>query len=236
MSASKGLSEELVHIVGAPRDKQVKRLENYISMINKLSTDIADEFYLDDLNDELEALKLANGWLDLELYLSKAIQDAQRKDILIKLENRATTWDDLEAVTRIDFLRLFSNLLDNAVKETNKTEIKGKEVMVEFFDANDLYFAFEVVDYAHAFSSEILSRLGERKNSTNGTGDGYAEIFDVLQKYDASFYLKEKQLTDELHLKRVGVVFNEMGTKSIESSYRRDVLAECLRDSVLDVL
>jgi len=132
-------------------------------------------------------------------------------------------------------LRLFGNLIDNAIKETDKIkEVESKQIMILFKNV-DGYFSFETIDNAKEFKIEILKRIGERKNSINGTGNGYSEIIEILEKSDASLIIDEWYDGSEFG-KKISVVFDDMKLFIINSSYRYNELADALVASKLKIL
>lgn len=132
-------------------------------------------------------------------------------------------------------MRLFGNLIDNAIKETDKIkEVESKQIMILFKNV-DGYFSFETIDNAKEFKIEILKRIGERKNSINGTGNGYSEIIEILEKSDASLIIDEWYDGSEFG-KKISVVFDDMKLFIINSSYRYNELADALVASKLKIL
>ena len=109
------------------------------------------------------------------------------------IKNEFSEWGAL-TIPSFDLSRLIENFLSNALKELHQTHIDGKQVIVRFYQNERGVFAFEVEDNAHEFSIDILRKLGDGKNSTNETGDGYVEIFDILNRLKASFAIEEKSV------------------------------------------
>ena len=52
------------------------------------------------------------------------------------------------------------------------------------------------------FELEVLAKLGRRENSTNDTGDGYPEIFDMLERSKASLMMMIHEWKMEVSLER----------------------------------
>ena len=88
-------------------------------------------------------------------------------------------------------------------------------------------FTVGVFDNAHEFPIPILAKLGERGNSTNYSGNGYAEIFEFLAESGASLVIIE-QLADNIPAKTVQVMFDGREDVVIRTAYRFEELKTAL--------
>jgi len=73
-----------------------------------------------------------------------------------------------------------------------------------------------------------------RNNSTNGTGHGYAEVFDFLAETGASLLIIE-QIQSGNPKKIIRVAFDFQERIVIRTSYRYAILKEALRDTRIEV-
>jgi len=192
MNMQHKLIEEITKFSEYNHDARMNLVKNYTDQIRILSFEINDEFVADHIKSEIIGLNIPNDWLKLTSLLETLMQNAQNKGIYLSVYNYTTLWNDLN-ISDVVFIRLLSNLVDNAIKESCKLpESQRGEVQI-IFKEEEGYFCFDVRDGANEFEVSILKNLGIRKNSTNKTGDGYAEIMLDLKQTQASFIIKEWQ-------------------------------------------
>lgn len=193
---------------------------------NHVINEVTQEFEVDRLVETYRGIVLPGGWFVLRAYIVQIVNKCEQNEIFVHFKNNATTWDQI-VVSSAKLVRLMGNLLDNAIKELKKTDTKEKELLIHFFDDENDHFSLAVSDTAHEFPIHILAKLGQRENSTNGTGDGYAEIFELLNETGASFFIKEQKEAG-IATKTIQVVFDEKNRRIIQTSYRFDDLKEAL--------
>lgn len=229
------LVEEMNSFTEYSFDEKTDWIRDYTDEIKSLLVDVREEMVDDAIKATIAGLDLPEKWNQLAALLEKLLNVAQQeKGVYLSIYNYAKTWNDFEISNSI-FIRLFSNIVDNAVKESSKLpEDARTEVKIIFNEDEDGCFMFEVQDGANEFNIPILKNLGMRKNSTNGTGDGYAEIMKDLSDTQATFVLKEWK-RDEKFGKQISVIFDGYGAKIIDSNYRADILKQTL-DSDFEVI
>jgi len=203
-----------------------------ISTLNQMAMEISEEFAIDRLDILANSFQLPEAWKPLQIVVHKTLAECYHKDIDAFIQNRTDQWETL-SVPKTKFIRLVGNVLSNALKELDKTESNNKQILIKFSD-DDGAFVFEVLDTAHAFPIDILARLGQRGNSTNGTGNGYAEIFTFLAESRASLVISE-WVKSACDVKTVSVVFNGKGRIVVKSAYRYDELKRALTGSEIEV-
>jgi len=207
----------------------------YLDALANVATEMSAELEGEHLADEINALKFPNNWKALELYLAQIAKECLTDDFGISLQNnaRSESWAGLP-ISALEFIRLAGNLLSNAKKELHKTNTDLKYITVLFRDKLG-FFEFEVHDTAHPFSAEILSKLGQRNNSTNGTGDGFAEVFDLLEKHNASLTITEHVAKTDEYTKRVRVGFDNKSRVVFQTNCRYDELSATLKNTNIEV-
>jgi len=208
------------------------QINSRISTLNQMAMEISEEFAIDRLDILTNSFQLPETWRPLQMVIQKSLAECYQKDIDTFIQNRTNQWEAL-SVSKTKFIRLVGNVLSNALKELDKTESNNKQILIKFFD-DDGAFVFEVLDTAHAFSIDILVKLGQRGNSTNGTGNGYAEIFAFLAESKASLVISE-WVKSTCHVKTVSVVFDDKTQVVVKSAYRYDELKIALKGSVFEV-
>jgi len=219
------LIDKIKSLTETDNDNQAQEVKRYLDLVENLSMEISEEFTLDDMVDEFRGFVLPEEWLPLKIRIVQVIKACEDKGYFAFAQNNATTWGKV-TVSQIKFIRLVGNLLSNAVKELDKTGTEEKELRIRFYDDSE-FFALEVFDTAHEFPIHILAKLGQRGNSTNGTGDGYAEIFEFLAESGASLIITEG-IESGKTAKTVQVVFDHKGRIVIQTGYRYDELNEAL--------
>jgi len=228
------LIEEVKGILGKDREYQLESIRRFLDSTKKLAAEVGEEFAADNLEYTLEELELPEEWYPLESCIRQVMYQCKEKDIGIFIRNLASeaSWEQISGL-QVEFIRLIGNLLRNAVTELGKTQGAGKQVIISFLDQADR-FVSEVRDTANVFPVEVLARLGERKNSTNGTGDGYAEIFEFLTESGATLEIAENQ-TSGTSYKIIRVIFDGRGRVVVRTGCRYALLKEALADTLIDV-
>jgi len=204
-----------------------------LNTINQAIQELNQEFEVEKLLETYRAISLPDEWLVMKTHIARVLEQCEQKGILVSFRNNATKWEQV-TTTKVKFVRFMGNLLSNAIKELDKTDTEEKELLIHFLDDENGRFVVEVSDTAHEFPVNILAGLGQRGNSTNGTGDGYADIFEFLNETDASFVIME-QKESGIATKTIQVVFDEKNRRVIRSKYRLDELKEALNGTGFEV-
>lgn len=224
--------DELNRVLRGKNVQGLNSLTRVFSSFKNFSTELGTDFSLQELQTDIKEINTPEEWGSLRLILGRFVYEARENNIHLSVENDVTNFHEIE-MSEVTFVRLIGNLISNALKELKKTLTKNKYVRVKL-EYNDGVFIVEVIDNAYEFSLKVLRRLGERKNSTNGTGDGYWEIFEILNGYNASFKIDELMIRG-FPYKRIRIIFDGFGRKHISSTYRKDLLLVELEASILEV-
>jgi len=210
-------------------------IHDYTNEIKTLLTEIDVEMADDVVKATIKSLNIPEKWSQLHTLLEKLYQKADEHGVYLSVNNYSKNWNNL-IVSGISFIRLFSNIVDNAIKETSKLPKEERaEIRIVFKDDETGNLAFEVFDGADEFSITILKKLGMRKNSTNRTGDGYAEIINDLEKTKASFLLLEWYRNNKFG-KSITITFDNYECKIIDSFYRSQLLTEVFKNSEFEII
>jgi len=194
--------------------------------------ELGDKLDLEEVDQLIEGLELPSAWWELRSLLSSYLWEAKEKGVDMFLDNTSSLWEGLE-VSESLVNQLLENLISNGVKELMKSEDSNKILSVRFFDKDEC-FGLSVQDNAHEFSVEVFQRLGKRGNSTNGTGDGYPEVFEILEECGGSLFIEEILYMEKM-MKTIKIIFDGCSKKVVKSNYRTDLLRFELVESVLDV-
>lgn len=234
MDMQQTFTSELDRFSEFSHTEKLTRIRDYADQIRMLSFQINNELAIDHIQSELEHLNISNDWQGLSALLRKLMQIALAKDVYLSIYNHIKSWEKLD-IPQITFIRLLGNIADNAIKESCKIAPANRgEVKITLMEEEG-YISFEVQDDADEFEISILKKLGERKNSTNGTGDGYAEIMQDLNDTEASFIIKEWKMS-HMSGKIISVIFDGYNMKLIDSHYRFAVLQDELAGTELEIM
>jgi len=229
------LIEQMNNFADYDHDERLCQIRNYTDQLRTLTFEISDEFVTSHIKSEIVGLGISKAWLELNVLLETLMQKAKDQGIYLSVYNHATTWHKL-VVPKVVFIRLLSNIVDNAIKETFKLPLdKRGEIRIIFKDEDD-HFLFEVTDHAPEFAVAILKRLGQRQNSTNNTGNGYAEIMPALHEAKASFVIKEWRHDRGDIGKTISVIFDGFSMRLIDSHYRYEQLVNELSLTDFEVI
>ncbi|MCL2546040.1 MAG: hypothetical protein FWE06_02440 [Oscillospiraceae bacterium] len=205
-------------------------IEKRLDAIRQFADETSQELAIDDTKD---AISLPDEWYPLQALLEEMIRDCAKRNILFAVQNRAS-WHSL-AASKMKFTALVDNLVSNAIKELDQTKATSKQIVATFSEKGGI-FRFEIIDNAHEFPIHILAKLGQHGNSTNGTGNGYAEIFAFLAESNASFCIEEWQYGHSGAGKMISIAFDGAARSEIISKYRQEVLLTALAGMDLIVL
>ena len=214
---------ELEKIQSDKKIDSFDQLQNCISGLRSFSTDLDEEISNTARKNIINALLLPEKWYFICLLLEQFAKECENNNIVFTCKNSVSSdsWHELKIHT-IPMTHLLTNLLSNAMKELNKTDITAKQIILRFFEEKGV-FCLEVRDNAHEFPIHILRKLGEKGNSTNGTGDGYTTIFEILSEYKASLIVKEKKQNDKF-IKNIKIIFDKKNNFIIRTNFRYDEL------------
>ena len=235
LTLTHGLAEDLVNIVSADKPEQIERVENLIGMLQNLGKETNTKFLERNLQTQITTMNFPGEWMEIAFTIGELMTRADGLGIHFFIKNEATTWDKLE-IEKVYFISLIHNLIGNAIKEVAKNKNKKMMITVRFKEDEEGHFMLEVIDNAAHFPIHILQNLGTQGNSINGTGDGYPEIFTILDKVYASYEIIEWIDESGEHLKNISIFFDNTNSKAIQSNYRSNELESALEHSVFETI
>lgn len=126
-------------------------------------------------------------------------------------------------ISENDLNTLIADLLENALIATKKQQIRNVLLSVGIED--NKYF-IHIFDSGVLFETKTLLELGKKRSTTHinegGSGIGLMTTAELLQKYNASFEIKEIEDND-LYTKQVSICFDNLHEYRIKSN-RKEVL------------
>lgn len=144
----------------------------------------------------------------LEGYLEEAAENGFEMDIMVQ-----APIDELLKTGQIEIyslMQLVGDLYRNAFKIVTAGKESGR-ILICFGYNGEGYYEISVYDNGALFASHILKHLGERGNTTGGTGHGIADIFEILQKNHGSFILDQNLSGGNVFTKGIYIVFDKRG-------------------------
>ena len=110
-----------------------------------------------------------------------------------------------------EFMRMLNDLLKNAVKAILSSENEHRELLLIMGDAGADCFEIRLYDSGIPFPPVILEHMGERGNTTDGTGNGLADTIETLGHYHASFAIEPIEPGADIYTKCVRIAFDGRG-------------------------
>lgn len=226
-------NEELAKIIH--RDN--KLIPALVSAVERLIEKSSDKTDLQDLINQLESLSAEHRHI-IENYNVQS-------DTIPEIENTAVSavihyLNGRAAQTGVSFK---ADADDGCIKQlleiiSDQTELNtilcdlGENAIIAAKDVEEgkLYIAFDkdnggapcisFYDNGAKFDNKVIANLGKKKITTHlkdgGSGIGLMTLFEILNKYNASFYLNEK-LENGLYTKCVKVTFDNLSSVCIDT-------------------
>lgn len=150
-------------------------------------------------------------------------------------------WDNVslipqKALSEKDLLTLLADLLENALIATRHNQ--GNYILLHMGISDDCSF-IEVLDSGHLFPKEVLYYWGQKRYTTHkehgGSGIGMMVIYELLQKYHASFVIDETISNENFYTKKVTVIFDGKSRYHLYSNRSSEELAYLARRSDLKI-
>ncbi len=148
----------------------------------------------------------------LERYLLEAAQKEIEVDVIVQSPIRPLLKEQKIEIGLL--LRMFGDIYRNAEKVVLKKGDEG-QVLVFMGYNQDREYEISVCDNGAAFPRHVLKHLGERGVTTDGTGHGMADVFEVLDKYKISFMLEQDFPKGQMFTKAVRLVFDGQGRREV---------------------
>lgn len=110
-----------------------------------------------------------------------------------------------------EFMRMLNDLLKNAVKAILSSDNTHRELLLIMGEAGNDCFEIRLYDSGVPFPPKILEHLGERGNTTDGTGNGIADTVETLRHCRASFVIEPIEPGTDIYTKCIHIAFDEQG-------------------------
>ena len=125
---------------------------------------------------------------------------------------------DSNNIDVIDFNSILCDLSENAINAVKNTINPEIELAIEIIDSTP---KITISDNGEIFNENVLLNIGKTKITTRknqgGSGIGLMSIFEILKRYEASFYLDEA-LQNTNYSKSIIIHFNNTGSLKINTN------------------
>lgn len=168
--------------------------------------------------EEVLAAKMfaTTGYAVLDGMLERYLQEAMQQGIDLKIIVR-TSLKHIVEEQKIEIglvLQMIGDIYRNAYKVASERGGEGRIVLCMGYNQNE--YEVSVLDNGRPFSVYVLKRLGKRGVTTGGTGHSLADVFEIADKYQISFVLKQDFPSDHMFSKSVSLVFDGKGRREID--------------------
>lgn len=188
--------------------------------------EISDEYSNITNNVELSKTEIESIDNMLELQQSKCIKDNIDFDLKLSgnihhMINKVIKEEDLEI--------LLADHIKNAIIAINYSDNINRSILVKLGIIGN-YYSLVIYDSGIEFEIDTLMNLGLKPSSTHldngGTGMGFMNTFDTLNKTNASIYINEiGKPSKDNYTKSISIIFDDKHEYKI-SSYRSDEIKE----------
>lgn len=208
-------------MVTAEMLKRIKKTNNETSEEFIRQADDFIQMYEEYSDDEKKqaseiAVQFSTGFTQIDDFLCDCACRAARKDILFSAINAypANELIDGKIISSLLLHRMMADLINNAFHAVELSE-GAKRIMIITGVTSMHKYNISVFDSGAPFDKKILEHLGERGNTTDGTGHGLADVFETLAKCNASFIIENLDREESGYTKVVQVVFDGKNEKKI---------------------
>lgn len=168
--------------------------------------------------EEVLAAKMfaTTGYAVLDGMLERYLQEAMRQGIDLKVIVRTSLKPIIEE-QKMEIglvLQMIGDVYRNAHKVALERGGEGRIVLCMGYNPNE--YEVSVLDNGRPFSAYVLKHLGKRGVTTGGTGHGLADVFEIADKYQISFVLKQDFPSGYMFTKSVSLVFDKKGRREID--------------------
>ena len=182
---------------------------------------IAEEIYKEKENIELDKTGITE--IDDILKYMQSECNKNKIEFILKIEGNIHQMTN-NAVSKEDLEILLADHIKNAIIAINHTDNINRTIMVKFGKIDSIY-SINIYDTGAEFEPETLDNLGKKPSTTHaeegGTGMGFMNTFETLEKYKASLTIEEyNKPSKDNYTKLISIKFDNKNQFKI-NSYRR---------------
>lgn len=145
----------------------------------------------------------------LDSHLQHYIMECARKNIVMDVFVSEPIEDDMRElkIAQLQMHNIMGDMIRNAIRaieRENKTD--GKILVI--IGKKEAGMEIVVYDNGQMIPEMVLEKFGERGVTTGGTGNGLADLVDLLDMYDGSLVIEEKDASSSAYTKGIHLVFD----------------------------
>lgn len=140
-----------------------------------------------------------------------------------------------EIIDEEDLHTLLTYLLDNAIHATKQN--KGRHIMFSASIIENVY-TISVFDSGIPFAVDVMEKLGLEQITTHlaGNGLGMMAIYEILQKYHASFIIRELGTGYQTFTKKLTISFDNKNQYILQTERPEKELSKLSRRTDLQII
>lgn len=182
---------------------------------------IAEEIYKEKENIELDKTGITE--IDDILKYMQSECNKNKIEFILKIEGNIHQMIN-NAVSKEELEILLADHIKNAIIAINHTDNINRTIMVKLGKIDSIY-SINIYDTGAEFEPETLDNLGKKPSTTHaeegGTGMGFMNTFETLEKYKASLTIEEyNKPSKDNYTKLISIKFDNKNQFKIKS-YRR---------------
>ncbi len=145
----------------------------------------------------------------LDSHLQHYIMECARKNIVMDVFVSEPIVHDMQElkIAQLQMHNIMGDMIRNAIRaieRENKTD--GKVLVI--IGKKETGMEIVVYDNGQMIPELVLEKFGERGVTTGGTGNGLADLVDLLDTYDGSLVIEEKDASSSAYTKGIHLVFD----------------------------
>ena len=182
---------------------------------------IAEEIYKEKENIELDKTGITE--IDDILKYMQSECNKNKIEFILKIEGNIHQMTN-NAVSKEELEILLADHIKNAIIAIKHTDNINRTIMVKLGKIDSIY-SINIYDTGAEFEPETLDNLGKKPSTTHaeegGTGMGFMNTFETLEKYKASLTIEEyNKPSKDNYTKLISIKFDNKNQFKIKS-YRR---------------
>lgn len=111
-------------------------------------------------------------------------------------------------ISQLELQRILGDLVRNAIHAVERSNAQFAKILL-ILGRTQQGYQIQLFDTGVPFPQEILSRFGQRGSTTDGTGNGIADILEVLAKCNASLSIRQGDTGE--YTKSITILFDGHG-------------------------
>ncbi|MCI5494168.1 MAG: hypothetical protein MR425_08555, partial [Lachnospiraceae bacterium] len=145
----------------------------------------------------------------LDSHLQHYIMECARKNIVMDVFVSEPIEDDMRElkIAQLQMHNIMGDMIRNAIRAIERENKMDGKVLV-IIGKKEAGMEIVVYDNGQRIPEMVLEKFGERGVTTGGTGNGLADLVDLLDMYDGSLVIEEKDASSSAYTKGIHLVFD----------------------------